>query len=302
MHQSTRRKFITTAGLAATAVHFKPQSASAAQSTRTSEKGKPFRICFFTDAHLPSKNSHPKRLPNSILHHQERIDTAFESANSHKPDAFVFGGDNYFAIDQGNTEENVILQCENWKRVVKKHVKVPHVSVIGNHDIWKPRGEKPEDPKAYAVKTFQMPYRYYAKTFGNWKFIMLDVFGSDKYNNDKKQQAWFEQQIDCDQNICIVTHTPIFSVTNYIEGGPEVGDRKKMRALFNKHKNVKLALSGHQHLIDRVEFDTVTYVCGGSVSGAWWEGPYKQTPPAYTIFDLYPDGSHKQQTIFWEEK
>ena len=295
----TRRKFLAASSVSAAAIALEPQT-STAQAAPT--KGKPFRICFFTDAHLPSENSHPKRLPNDKLHHQERIDTAFKSANAHKPNAYVFGGDNYFAIDQGNTEANVILQCENWKRVVKQHVKVPHVSVIGNHDIWHPKGKKPKDPKAYAVKTFEMPHRYYTKILGGWKFVMLDIFGSDGFNNDKKQQVWFEKQINCEQNVCIVTHTPIFSVTNQIEGGPKVGDLNKMRSLFIKHKNVKLALSGHQHLIDNVKFDNVTYICGGSVSGAWWGGDYKQTPPAYMIFDLYPDGSHKQETIFWEEK
>lgn len=302
MSMISRRKFIFTSGLTAAAGISLKSRTAAGQTTPSPQVDKSFRICFFTDAHLPAENSHPKRLPNSKIHHQERIDTAFESANAHKPDAYVFGGDNYFAIDQRNTEENAILQCENWTRVVKMHVKVPHVSVIGNHDIWRPAAQQPEDPKAFAVKSFEMPHRYYARILGGWKFVLLDVFGSNGFNQDKEQQAWFEKQIDCDQNVCIVTHTPIFSVTNYVGGGPQVGNRKKMRDLFNKHRNVKLALSGHQHLIDRVEFYGVTYVCGGSVSGAWWEGPYQQTPPAYMIFDLYPDGSHKQQTIFWEEE
>ncbi len=60
---------------------------------------------------------------------------------------------------------------------------------------------------------------------------------------------------------------------------------------FNQHKNVKLAVSGHIHLTDRVDYNGVSYCCNGAVSGRWWFGKYQHTEAGYAIIDLYDDGS-----------
>ena len=136
------------------------------------------RICFFTDSHLPGPHTHEHDRGGSIsdaeLHYQARIRRAFDKANAFKPAAYIFGGDNVFAVDQGNSQENATAQFESWNAVVKEKVSVPHYSVIGNHDIW-----HGPTPKAMAMEAYGMPHRYYAWKMGGWKFIMLDVFGGD---------------------------------------------------------------------------------------------------------------------------
>ena len=68
-------------------------------------------------------------------------------------------------------------------------------------------------------------------------------------------------------------------------------DARRIKDLFYKHRNVKLALSGHMHLLDRLDYNHVTYLCNGAVCGAWWNGDFQETKPGYAIISLYDDGS-----------
>ena len=62
--------------------------------------------------------------------------------------------------------------------------------------------------------------------------------------------------------------------------------------LFYQHPNVKAALSGHMHLLDRVDYNGVAYLCNGAVSGNWWNSDtYHQTKAGYALVDLYDDGT-----------
>ena len=77
----------------------------------------------------------------------------------------------------------------------------------------------------------------------------------------------------------------------------------KLKGIFVKHSNVKLCMSGHTHLLDRVDYNGVTYLCNGSVSGSRWYGSYNQTPQGYRIVSLYKDGSFEYEYVtFLEEE
>jgi hypothetical protein len=68
-------------------------------------------------------------------------------------------------------------------------------------------------------------------------------------------------------------------------------DARKLKDMFLEHSNVKACLSGHIHLVDRVDYLGVSYYCNGAVSGAWWDGDYQECAPGYALVDLYDDGS-----------
>lgn len=70
------------------------------------------------------------------------------------------------------------------------------------------------------------------------------------------------------------------------------GDVQRIVRLLRQHPNVKLALSGHLHLTERLEYSGVTYVCGG-----WWKGPHHGTPEGYLLVDLYDDGSVENRYV-----
>jgi predicted phosphodiesterase len=67
-------------------------------------------------------------------------------------------------------------------------------------------------------------------------------------------------------------------------------DSRRLKDLFYKNKQVKACISGHIHMVDRVHYLGVAYLCNGAVCGAWWKGDCQEFKPGYAILDLYPDG------------
>lgn len=112
----------------------------------------------------------------------------------------------------------------------------------------------------------------------------------------------------------VFSHIPLFSAATFYDGDNEksghwrVGanlmhiDARRIKDLFHKHPNVKLCLSGHLHLVERVDYLGVSYLCGGAVSGGWWKGNHQECEPGYGIVDLYADGSfdNRYVTYGWQ--
>ncbi|HEX7260186.1 MAG TPA: metallophosphoesterase [Luteolibacter sp.] len=299
--KTTRRHFLTTSASGLTGILATGSGTADAAESPSQKHSQALRICFLTDAHLPNAND-VARLTNDQFHHQERVRAAFDHANTFKPDSFVFGGDNVFAVDQandgGHLEVNARAQFNNWKAVVREKVKVPHHSVIGNHDLWlaHPPGI---DAKTLAIESFEMPSRFYSWKMKGWKFIMLDVFGISGSPLDKEQWDWLQKELAEVMPTCVVTHAPILSLTGQLVGGT-LGASKQWRELFFTRPHVKLALSGHNHMVDCCRMDQVTYICGGAVCGGWWEGAYQHFAPVFTVLDLHPDGTFKHKFIEYD--
>jgi Icc protein len=74
-------------------------------------------------------------------------------------------------------------------------------------------------------------------------------------------------------------------------------DAAKFKDLFVKHPNVKLCLSGHLHVRERIEYNGVTYISNGAVCASNWRGDRDQTKPGYGIVDLYDDGTFDERYI-----
>ncbi|MHC4257500.1 MAG: metallophosphoesterase, partial [Planctomycetota bacterium] len=72
--------------------------------------------------------------------------------------------------------------------------------------------------------------------------------------------------------------------------------------MFKDRPNVKLALSGHMHLIDRVDIRQTSFICDGAVSGSWWQGDYHGFDEGYGLVDLYDDGSFEHQYVAYNWK
>jgi hypothetical protein len=67
---------------------------------------------------------------------------------------------------------------------------------------------------------------------------------------------------------------------------------------------VRLCLSGHTHLCDRLGCDGITYLRNGAVSGKWWRGDYGEMPPGYAILALFEEGRfrHEHVPTGWKAK
>lgn len=193
---------------------------------------------------------------------------------------------------------------------------------------------------------------------GGWKVIVLDSIqpyeNSYEGRLDDEQYAWLEGELasaGAGTNVCVVSHIPIWSVgmlacdSRPISaedaaqlgrlggpasalGGSRAGivygrgaahmDAHRLTALFARHPGVRLALSGHIHIVEQIMYQNVTYACSGAVSGAWWRGPAANKArirerarpgevPAedrpdravegYALIDLYRDGTSRFQYV-----
>ena len=266
-------------------------------------------VAFLTDTHLPAAKP-------EIAHRVSVLVNRIQSRPL-PPDLFVFGGDNVFAVDGAQNDEQTDEQFRLWKQNVIEQLKVPSLSVIGNHDIrWKERNaEQPEthQEKQRALTTYGMPARHYRADHGTWTFLMLDTFQWTGCELDPAQWTWLEQQLDDgDSPVCVVTHAPLFSATHFLEPSTDKGrgyqvpsgwspqGLVRFRELFRKHDRVKLCLSGHMHTCDRVEIDHTAYICGGAVSGNWWSAEdYLGFGPTWIELKLHADGRWSHERVNW---
>ncbi|OMP77359.1 metallophosphoesterase [[Flexibacter] sp. ATCC 35208] len=272
-------------------------------STLAATGAKPaLRIAHLTDIHLKDKFDAPRHL-RDCLHHVQ--------SHSPKVDFILNGGDLVFDMNKEDLATNE-AQWKLVKGVFKSESGLPMYSVLGNHDIW----WKEKNEKEYALQQLEMAKPYYSFVKGGWKFICLDSVHLDIDNTwyigklGEDQFHWLESELNnTDKNmpVCVLSHIPILTATLMIEdnivnkwtmlGGDMHTDTAAIISLFYKHPNVKLCLSGHIHLRDKVVYNNVTYICNGAVSGAWWEGNRRETAPGYGLIDLYADGTFAEKYV-----
>ncbi len=274
----------------------------------SAEKQAVLRIAHLTDIHLKNKFDAPARFTKCLHHMQQQ---------SPRVDLLLNGGDIVFDMNK----ENIDTLNEQWalyKSVIKSECSVPVQYCLGNHDVWWNEGDQGQIlyGKQYSMNQLQLPKPYYSFNKSGWKFIILDSVHLDIDNTwyigklGDEQFAWLENELNTtDQNtpVLVMSHIPILTATNLIEdnivnkwtmtGGDMHTDTAKIISLFYKHPNVKLCLSGHIHMREKILYNNVTYICDGAVSGAWWEGNKHETAPGYGVIDLYADGSFTENYI-----
>jgi Icc protein len=266
------------------------------------------RVAHLTDIHLKNKFNAPARFSRCLHHVQQQTP---------KVDFILNGGDVVFDMNK----ENLSTINEQWQllhSVVKQESSLPVKYCLGNHDIWWNEDDKGQTlyGKQYAMDQLKLAKPYYSFMQAGWKFIVLDSVHLDIDSTwyigklGDEQFAWLENELkttDADTPVLVMTHIPILTATNLIEdnivnkwvmtGGDMHTDTAKIINLFYKHPNVKLCLSGHIHLREKLIYNNVTYICNGAVSGAWWEGNRRETAPGYGLIDLYADGSFEERYV-----
>ncbi len=274
---------------------------------------KNFTVAFISDSHVKPGNISEEKFTKAL----QQIHTM-----DHKPNFIINGGDGIMDAMKA-TKEKTAEQWQLWNKVIDSHVTLPLYNCIGNHDAWGWQMTEPEIKtdslynKAWAVKEYKMPNRFYSFAQKNWKFIVLD---SAHENNggyiskiDDEQFAWLETELNTTDkilHICIVSHIPIvsFCAAMFYDENEKNGDWKisrallhtdsrKITALFNKHANIRCCLSGHIHLQDQVVYKNISYYCNGAISGNWWGGAFKGFEPAYAIFTFANDGKVERQMV-----
>lgn len=305
----SRRGFLGAAGAAALGFPLLQSSVAAAAPQR--QRKRTLRLAHITDIHVQPERGAQKGMAQALNHIQLLDD---------KANLIVTGGDSIMdalAADTARTR----LQWKIWKDTLKSECSLPVESVIGNHDVWgwnkmrsKTDGSEKQWGKQWALDEFGIAERYRSFDRGGWHFIVLDSIHPDpetvyRGEIDEKQFAWLADELkktDSKKPIVIFSHIPILAVC-LVEFSAALAKNPKRRKgtvhqdahrlvqLFKKHPNVKLCLSGHLHLTERIEYAGVTYMCSGAISGNWWKGNHHHVEEGYNVVDLFNDGSFQEQ-------
>ncbi len=262
------------------------------------------RFAYIGDTHITPDIKPMDAVAKCFHHAQNQAD---------KP-AFILHGGDVIMDALAQDRDKVQKQWDAWKTVVNADNSLPIEYCIGNHDIWGFEKAK-SDPaygKKWAMDQLKISGRYRSFDKNGWHFIILDSV------QPKPDGNWYTGQIDPEQMdwlkadlaktnpktpVLVLSHIPIFSPTGFfsetnqkegnwtIPAGILLANTPELLKLFYQYPNVKAALSGHMHLLDRVDYNGVTYMCNGAVSGNWWTSDtYQQTKAGYALIDLYDDG------------
>ena len=277
------------------------------------KKKKPIRFAHLTDIHV-KPGSIPETGMARALQHVQRLE---------KPVDFILNGGDAIMDSLEADKAKTQTQWDLFTSLLQKENSLPVRHCIGNHDVWGwfVKENKPDTDRLYGKQwvqeTLQLPGRYYSFTQGNWHFIVLDSTqlnpaGGYIARLDEAQLNWLQETLKAvppDHFICLVSHIPILSICAglFFEKTEANGDllvkRNLMhtdffalKKLFRQYPNIRVAISGHIHLQEELEYLGIRYFCNGAVSGNWWKGNFQEFEPAYAVMELYPDGN-AQRTI-----
>lgn len=263
------------------------------------------RVAHITDIHLKNDFGAPQKFSKCLHHLQQQ---------SPKVNLVLNGGDMVFDMNK----ENISTINDQWKLfmdTVKNESNIQTQYCLGNHDIWWNENSKGDAfyGKKYAMDKLQLAKPYYSFLKAGWKFIVLDSTHLDIDNTwyigklGEEQFNWLSEELKAtpkETPVLVMSHIPILTALLMIEddivnkwtmlGGDMHTDTAKIINLFYQYPNVKLCLSGHLHMRDKVVYNGVTYLCNGAVSGAWWKGNRRETAPGYGLIDLFADGTFEE--------
>lgn len=321
----TRREVLASGTVAAAASWLAAPAQSAVADNRgnaspNSVRHRALRFAHLTDSHVQPELRAGEGLRACLRHMQEQPD---------RPTFLVTGGDlimDAYGSDFARTK----LQWDLYTRILKDACLLPVAHCLGNRDIWGwnrqgsgATGDEPMYGKKWAMEVLGLSSAYHAFERAGWKFLVFDSVQPDdagfRGELGEVQFEWLRDQLartPLATPIVVVSHIPILSTTVFmaIRDAEADGrqwsipalamhmDARKIIGLFAQHPNVRLCLSGHTHLLDRVEYGGVTYICDGAVCGGFWKGPNQNCPEGYGIVDLFDDGSfeHRYVNYGWQ--
>ena len=181
-----------------------------------------------------------------------------ERVRSEVPDFILGTGD---MVNEGALESDWQKFFDIERDLLRENVLFPS---LGNHDR-QGRGRTADSFRKYFAlpENSPNPERYYAFTYGNSRFLVLD---SNSYSFALTDQtAWIEAQLKAArmnpavEHIFVAMHHPPFSIS--LHGG-NVELRDSWTPLFEKF-GVDAVFSGHDHCYERAEHEGVRYFVSG---------------------------------------
>ena len=213
------------------------------------------------------------------------------------------------------TKDQMAKQWSAFNSTLVNHNDLPVKYCIGNHDVWggfnsQVNASDVQYGKKWIQDTLQLESTYYSFDRAGWHFVVLDSIAKHRAGYigklGREQMDWFNDDLDAHAKMptLVMSHIPILSACAAFLGNNEADgarwqvhganmhiDGRHIKDLFVRHPSVKVCVSGHIHLVDRVDYNGVSYLCNGAVSGNWWRGNFQETAPGYALIDLFDDGT-----------
>jgi len=338
-----RRHFLKTATLGM-AAGLSSQNLLRGNPDVVADPASPLRVLHMTDHHLMDfMNARGSG---------RGIEAAYAYAMTLDPDVIANGGD-FLTHSIERPLPDVQKDAETILRALPQRGPLV-VNACGNHDIWgwnkKKSGATGREPlfgKNFFREYFGEGQLYRSIDLGSWTMLVLDSTQpwEDGYQGglDDEQFEWLEGELsgsDPRKPIIVLSHIPVLSAGLILQdthlGPPDDHSRGvtmpkgschqdlwRVADAFWRHGNVKIVLSGHVHVDERIDVLGTSYISGGAVCGSWWI-PREQmavratlrernmgnphlirTPradPGFVVFDLYPDGRFDYEYVLfpWE--
>jgi len=267
---------------------------------------KPFRFLFGTDIHVQPERGATEGWKACIAKMN-----AVASAPGTRSDFLITGGD----LIMDALEVGIERSRLEWSLFDEglKDLKLPAYHTVGNHDVvgWSSKSVVDPGHQDYGKKLFADRYgegrTYRSFDHGGWHFVLLDSIARNSATGDyegridDEQLTWLESDLakaGKTTPVVIVSHIPFYSVWHQVIKGPSfpldgkalVANVFEFRKLLESH-NVKLVLSGHGHVLEKIEIGRTRYIQGGAVCGMWWKGHVHGNPEGFGIVTCRPDGT-----------
>jgi predicted MPP superfamily phosphohydrolase len=201
----------------------------------TSQLTEELRFVHFGDTHVNYNNAssivniappgQPEKL--EIIGRNENFRRALTEICTIQPDFIMITGD---VSDTGRETEFLEI------REILRESSVPIFTSIGNHEY--------RSPPSYE---YYLAPRYYARSIGPWRIIILDTGASEGNGLFGEQMVWYEQQLQLatqnQQQVMVGMHAP--STTQGIAGYAIQGNAEFR--MLNRRYNVTAVFTGHHH-------------------------------------------------------
>ena len=299
----TRRTFLTRLGGTSGAAVALPFLVGSARAQPAAQRG--FRFAFLPCIHL----RRDLRSPEGFAHALRTVRQLTPA-----PEFLLTGGDMCHNLRDQTIAQSVEV-TDLFLELCREHCALPAHHCVGNHDLaaWSQASTAASDPlygKQLTVKKLGMRDRFYSFDHAGWHFVVLDYLrvnapGHFTAEVDPEQLAWLGEDLARAQArpTIIVTHAPVLSAVELLsDRAVRTAEALSVpfgRVISNgpalieaaKSGNVRAFISGHLHLVERLELMDRSFICSGSVSGHQWTGPRLGTPAGFGVFDCHPDGT-----------
>jgi predicted phosphodiesterase len=135
---------------------------------------------------------------------------------------------------------------------------VPLYPTLGNH----------ENGSQHYFRVFHLPgnERWYSFTYGNARFVSLQIDERTNYSQGSEQYRWLKKTLAENTKpwLFVYFHVPVYTAMS--EGPDELKIRENLVPLFEQY-GVNMVFTGHHHNYQRSRAKGITYIVSGGGGG-----------------------------------